>query len=99
MKLKTKQMKLKNGKKKIKRKDLKCETKNIYIYDFQQYKIKRSFGDNIYTVKINIDKAEIDQSNLFKNIVEFNHKSRPRTIEGKDKKRDTYENACAFYEG
>ena len=29
----------------------------------------------------------MDQSNLLKNIVEFNNKSRSRTIEGKDKKR------------
>ena len=41
-----------------------CEKK--YIYDFQQYETIRSFGDNIYTGKINIDEAEIDQSNLLK---------------------------------
>ena len=29
----------------------------------------------------------MDQSNLLKNLVEFNNKSRPRTIEGKNKKR------------
>ena len=28
----------------------------------------------------------MDQSNLLRNIVEFNYKSRPRTIESKDKK-------------
>ena len=50
---------------KIKRKDLKYETKK-YIYDFQQYETIRSFGDNIYDNKINIDEAEIDQSNLLK---------------------------------
>ena len=50
-------MKLKNGKKK-----LKYETKK-YIYDFQQYEKVRSFGDNIYTDKINIDEVEIDQMN------------------------------------
>ena len=38
----------------------------------------------------------MDESNLFKNIVEF---TRPRTIEGKDKKWDTYESAYALYEG
>ena len=31
------------------------------------------------------------QSNLLKNLVEFNDKSRPKTIEGKDEKRNTYE--------
>ena len=31
----------------------------------------------------------MDQSNLLKNIVDFHNKSRPRTMEGKDKK-NTY---------
>ena len=29
----------------------------------------------------------MDQSNLLKNIVEFKNKSRPRTLEGKNKKK------------
>ena len=29
----------------------------------------------------------MDQSNLLKKLVEFNNKSRPRTTEGKEKKR------------
>ena len=32
-------------------------------------------------------------------MVEFNIKYRPRKIESKDKKRDTYENAYVLYEG
>ena len=32
-------------------------------------------------------------------MVEFNKKSRPRTKEGKDKKRDTYESVYVLYEG
>ena len=95
MKLKMKYMKLKNGKRKL---DLKYKTEN-YTYDFQQYETIRSFGDNIYTGKINIDEAEIDQNNLLKNIVQFNKKSRLRTTEGKDKKRNTFESAIALYEG
>ena len=39
------------------------------------------------------------QGNLLKNIVELNNKSRLRKIEDKDKKRDKYESAYAFYEG
>ena len=41
----------------------------------------------------------MDQNNLLKNVAEFNNKSRPRTIKGKDKKRNTYESAYALYEG
>ena len=58
---------------------------NEYKYDFQQYAMIRSFGESIYVGKINTDEAKMDQSYLLKNLVEFN-KSRPRTIEGKDKK-------------
>ena len=58
---------------------------NKYKYDFQQYAIIRSFGESIYAGKINTDEAKMDQSYLLKSLVEFN-KSRPRTIEGKDKK-------------
>ena len=54
------------------------------IYDFQQYETIRSFGGNIYTGKMNKDEVKIGKSNLLKNIVECNSKSRPMTI-GKDK--------------
>ena len=58
---------IKKWEEKIKRKDLEYETKK-YIYDFQQYEKIRSFCDNIYTGKVNIDEAEKDQSNLLKKI-------------------------------
>ena len=45
----------------------------VYIYDFQQYEIMRSFGDNMYTAKINIVDTEINESNLLKSIVELNN--------------------------
>ena len=69
---------IKKWESKIKRKDLKYETKT-YIYNFQQYDTIRSFDDNIYNDKINIDEDEMDQTNLFKNWKEFNEKSRART--------------------
>ena len=47
-------------------------------YNFQQYETIRSFGDSIYTDKINIDEAEIDQSNLLDNLVELNNRSRQK---------------------
>ena len=57
---------IKKWEEKIKRNYLKYETKKC-IYDFQQYDTIRSFGNNIYNGKINIDEAEKDQSNLLKN--------------------------------
>ena len=42
-------------------------------------------------------KVEMDQSNLLKNLVELNDKSRLRTTEGKDKKRNTFQSVNAIY--
>ena len=47
----------------------------------------RSFDESSYTGKIIVDEAEEDQSNLLKNIVEFNENSRPRTEESKNKEK------------
>ena len=46
----------------------------VYIYDFQQFETIRSFGDNVYTRKINLDEARMDQRNLLENMVKFNTK-------------------------
>ena len=64
-----------------------------YKYDFQQYQMLRSFAESIYTGKIKTNEAEMDQSNLLQKMVKCNNKYRPRTIERKDKRRDTYEKA------
>ena len=37
-----------------------------YTYDFQQFETIRSFGGNIYIGKVDIDEAEMYQSNLSK---------------------------------
>ena len=68
---------IKKWEEKIKRKHLKYET-NKHLYDFQQFETMRSFGDSIYTGKININVAERDQSNLLENMVEFHNKARPK---------------------
>ena len=68
----------------MKRKDLKYRT-NEYTHYVQQYTIW-SFGDKICTDKININKTEIDQTNLLENIMDFNDRFRPKRAEGKNKK-------------
>ena len=52
----------------IKRKYL-IYTANKYKSDFQQYEAMRSFDESIYIWKITIGEAEMDQSNLLKNMV------------------------------
>ena len=65
------------------------------MYDFQQYKMIRGFGESIFTGKINIDEAEMDQSNLIENMVKFNNKSRSRSKEDKEKNRYLWECICS----
>ena len=77
-------------------KNLKYKT-NKYLYDFQQLETIRSFGDSIYTGKINID--EMNQTNLLVNMVKCHNKSKPKTEEGKDKKRNTFDSVNVLYEG
>ena len=89
---------IKKSENKIKRKYLKYET-NRYVNDFQQFETIRSFGDSIYIGKISIDEADMDQTNLLDNIVDFNNKSRPRSREDKDKKRNIINSVNALYEG
>ena len=68
---------IKNWENKIRQEDLRYET-NRYRYDTQQSETVRSFGDSIYNGKISIDEAEMEQTNLVENIVDFSNKSRPR---------------------
>ena len=42
------------------------------MYDFQQFETSSSFVDSIYTGKISMDDAEMDQTNLLENMVKFN---------------------------
>ena len=63
---------------KVKRKDLKYATgKNKY--DFQQNETTRSNGESIYSGKISIHEADMDQINLLKNLKKGNDKSRLNT--------------------
>ena len=56
---------IKNEIDEIRRKDWTYETK-IYTYNFQQHEALRSFGENTYCSKINVDEAQIDQAIYYK---------------------------------
>ena len=68
---------IRKRKEKIKWRELKYKT-NKYLYDFQQFEAIRFFGDSIYTGKINIDEAEMDQTNLLENMIKLSNKSKPK---------------------
>ena len=59
----------------------------------------RYVGKIIFADKISIHKAEMNQTNLLEKMVKFDNKSRPKTKDDKDKKRNTFDSVCAFYEG
>ena len=65
-----------------------------YAHNFQQFETIRSFGDNIYTGKTNIHEAQMDQSNLLKNIVKFDYKSTPRSNKDKEEKKIHMHTLC-----
>ena len=69
------------------------------MYDFQKSETIRSFGDSIYAGKINMDETEMNQTNRLENMIKVKNKSKPNTIEGKDKKRNTFDSVNALYEG
>ena len=69
-----------------------------YKYGSQQCEVIRSFGECIYSRKISIREADTDQTHLLENIKKINHKSRPKTKEGKNKKRNTFDSVSALYE-
>ena len=69
-------MKLIN-RKKIELKDLKYKASK-YMHDFQPFETVKYFGDSIYTGKISMDEADMDQTNQLEKMIKFNNKSIPR---------------------
>ena len=55
----------------------------------------RSFSESNYMGKINIDEAEMNQTNLLENMRKFNNKSRPQSNEDKEKKRYFWKWICS----
>ena len=86
--------KIKKWEEQIRPKDLVYKI-NQNKYDFQQYETIRSFGDSIYNVKISIDEADTDQSSLLDSSKDFYDRSRPNTVESKNKKKK-YLQKCIY---
>ena len=76
--MKNERYKIRKQEEEIKSKDLKYEAKK-YIYDFQPNETIQSFVESIHTGKINTKGVEIDQSNLPKNLIKFNERSKSKT--------------------
>ena len=47
-------------------------------FDFNVFKTRRSFGENIYNGKITLNEADQEQSDLLEYILNFNNKAKPK---------------------
>ena len=54
-------------------------------FNFKTFKTMRSLGENIYSTKITMNKADEEQSDLIEHILNFNNKARPKYRYGKKK--------------
>ena len=70
-------------------KDLIYET-NKYVFNFQQFRTIKSFGESIFSCKITLDETDKKQGNLLNNIIYFNSRTKPRVKPDKEKKRNVY---------
>ena len=52
-------------------------------FDFITFKIVRSFGENIYSGKNTINKANKEQADSLEYILNFNNKARPKNKDDK----------------
>ena len=69
-------------------------------FDFNAFKAKRSFGENIYSGKITIDQADQEQADLLEYILNFNNKARPKNKDDKKKnKKNVFNTAKNLYQG
>ena len=83
-------------KEKIEQKDLQHKP-NKCLCHIKKFEAIRSFSEVFILVNI-IKKAEMDQHNLLEKREKFNNKSKPKTKEGNDKKRNTFDIVNAHYE-
>ena len=54
-------------------------------FNLKTFKTMRSLGENIYSSKITMNKADEEQSDLIEHILNFNNKARPKYRYGKKK--------------
>ena len=68
-------------------------------FDFNVFKTRRSFGENIYKGKITLNEADQEQSDLLEYILNFNNKARPKNKNDKKILKNVFNTAKNLYEG
>ena len=72
---------------------------NGNTYDFRKFNTIRTFGKNIYEVKINLEEPDKDQSDLLNEIKNFSEKMRPKSYNKRQEKEIACDNLHTFYDG
>ena len=90
--------KIKELEKNVDREKLFYETKTD-TYVFRIFRTIRTFGEDIYNVKITLEGANESQANLVEEIEKFNNKTKPKKKENKEKKDIVNKNLYNFYNG
>ena len=57
-------------------------------YDFRKFNTIRTFGKNIYEVKINLEEADKGQLDLLNEIKNFSEKTRPKGYKKRQEKKN-----------
>ena len=68
-------------------------------FDFRTFKTIRSFGDDIYNNRINLDEAGQEQSDLLDYLFDFNSKTKLESKKGKIRKNDVFGSVRDLYKG
>ena len=75
-----------------------CSSKEPF--NFKTFKTIRSLGENVYSNKITMDKADEKQSDLIEYILNFNNKARPKNRDDKkSKQKNALNTAKNLYDG
>ena len=61
---------------------------NGNTYDFRKFNTIRTFGKNIYEVKINLEEADKGQLDLLNEIKNFSEKTRPKGYKKRQEKKN-----------
>ena len=73
--------------------------RNEYTYCFKNFRTIKTFGTDIYEVKITIEKANEYQTDLLAEIMNFRKNTKPRSQEKKQEKEIVLKNLYNFFEG
>ena len=99
MKLKMKLVELRNMKIRLLEIIFLWFKKAAFWFDFIESKTIRSFGDDIYNKRINMDQADQEQSGLLDYFFYFNNKTKPKSKKDKNRKSNVLDSVWNLYKG